>query len=159
MALRSTCGVDLGAGGMVARVAVHELTHDFGAVEGAAPHACPDSGHVCDTQTDLMYPYVYTGSTLANAVLDPGRDDYYGHGGAWFDVQDSGWLAHLPRRTVAVSVVGAGRVTSEPGAIDCGSSCSAQVEDGENMTLTAVATPPNAFAGWSGGCTGTGRAT
>jgi hypothetical protein len=103
-----------------------------------------------------MYPYVDGGSTMANALLDPGRDDYYGHGGGWFDVQDSAWLAHLPRRAVTVTTVGRGVVSSAQSLVDCPTRCSAQLEDGESLALTATPTPPDVFVGWSGACTGKG---
>ena len=80
-------------------VAMHELVHVFGAVERAAPNAC-QSGHVCDFPLDLMTS-VLTGEELEAHVLDAGRNDYYGHGGTWTDVQDSTFLERLdsPDRT------------------------------------------------------------
>ena len=56
--------------------------HD-GAVPNGAPHACrgDTSGHTCDIEADLMYPFIGEGA-LSAKVLDPGRDDYYGHPGA-----------------------------------------------------------------------------
>ncbi len=80
-------------------VAMHELVHVFGAVERPAPNAC-QSGHVCDFSLDLMTA-VLTGEELEAHVLDSGRNDYYGHGGTWTDVQDSTFLERLdsPDRT------------------------------------------------------------
>lgn len=88
------CGT-IGTGGLAAVVAVHELLHNLGAVPKGAPHRCADSGHVCAASTgDVMLP---GGKghfrVLADAHLDPGHDDYYGHGGPWWDLQDSPWLA------------------------------------------------------------------
>jgi hypothetical protein len=77
-----------------AGVATHELVHGLGAVDPAAPNYCQD-GHVCDSSSDLMKPVADDGDTLANLQLDVGRDDYYGHSGAWWDTQDSGLLYHL----------------------------------------------------------------
>ena len=62
-------------------VGIHELVHVFGAVNGAAPHRCND-GHVCDVEPDLMSASL-SGDELETHVLDGGRDDYYGHSGAW----------------------------------------------------------------------------
>ena len=78
---------------------MHELVHVFGAVERAAPNSC-QSGHVCDFALDLMGA-VLTGEELEAHVLDAGRNDYYGHGGTWSDVQDSTFLERLdsPDRT------------------------------------------------------------
>ena len=58
------------------------------------------SGHVCDGGTDLMTATLEDGQ-LETRVLDVGRNDYYGHGGSWDDVQDSRFLERLdsPDRT------------------------------------------------------------
>jgi hypothetical protein len=79
--------------------ALHELIHVFGAVGAAAPNSCR-SGHVCDFPLDLMGAEL-TGEPLDAHVLDFGRNDYYGHGGSWTDVQDSTFLERLdsPDRT------------------------------------------------------------
>ena len=80
-------------------VAVHELVHTLDAVSGAAPHHC-SNGHVCDVANDLLNASL-SGEALETQVLDAGRDDYYGHGGTWSDVQDSLFLERLdsPDRT------------------------------------------------------------
>jgi hypothetical protein len=79
--LGSDCPSDLGQGRLFALIAAHEMGHDLGAVMAGAPHACPnDSGHVCDSRLDLMYPTVSRGSNLNASILDIGRDDYYGFG-------------------------------------------------------------------------------
>lgn len=61
--------------------------------------------------------------------------------------------------TYALSVskagTGAGSVTSTPAGISCGSICSADFPAGGSVTLSASATS-GVFAGWSGGCSGTG---
>jgi hypothetical protein len=51
---------------------------------------------------------------------------------------------------------GEGSVTSAPVGIDCGATCSAVFEPGEEITLTAAAAAGSTFMGWSGDCTGTG---
>ena len=64
-----------------------------------------------------------------------------------------------PTGTVKVSIAGngAGAVTSSPGGITCGASCSAVFEVGSQVILTATPTSGSTFAGWSGGsCSGTG---
>ena len=101
-------------------VAAHELLHSFGAVPAGAPHACPgDSGHPCDSTTDILYPYTQ-GEPLSQKVLDYGRDDYYGHSGSWIDIQDSLWLHRLdvPEESVRVLLSGSGQVESDlPGLV------------------------------------------
>ncbi|MGE5691236.1 MAG: InlB B-repeat-containing protein [Pseudomonadota bacterium] len=57
--------------------------------------------------------------------------------------------------TVTVSVSGGGRVQSEPaGAIDCGSTCSAQVQVGATIVLRAIPDGGRELRGWEAGCTG-----
>ena len=41
-----------------------------------------------------MFPAI-GGEPLSSKLLDPGRDDYYGHAGSWTDTQDSPWLVRL----------------------------------------------------------------
>lgn len=60
--------------------------------------------------------------------------------------------------TLTVSKVGHGQgtVSSNPGGIDCGSTCSTSLSTGTSITLTAAAAPQSRFGGWlSGPCTGT----
>lgn len=59
-------------------LAAHEMTHAFGAVPDCAPHA-DGTGHVSDDNRDV----VYGGNSQRDwdhITLDPGHDDYYGHG-------------------------------------------------------------------------------
>jgi Ca2+-binding RTX toxin-like protein len=51
---------------------------------------------------------------------------------------------------------GTGTVTSSPPGISCGSACSANFHFGTQVSLTATPAPDSSFAGWSGGCSGTG---
>ena len=111
----SGCGSDLGNGGRVALTAAHELTHTFGAVPSEAPNGC--NGHACDSSADLMTAAASSTEGLFGKILDVNKDDYYGHSGAWWDVQDSDWLMHLPQFPITVSVVsqgGTGTVGSQP---------------------------------------------
>ena len=75
-------------------VAAHEMTHGMGAVPSQAPDSC-NSGHVCDSASDLMKATFEWNDSLANLMLDVGRDDYYGHSGSWWNVRDSGLLYDL----------------------------------------------------------------
>src|SRR5262249_49899055 len=89
-----------------------------------------------------------------------------GHG--WRQV--GGWELLLPARpsppsfttrrcrdlSVSKAGSGSGTVTSSPGGIDCGSTCSAQFAQGTSVSLTAAAGANSTFAGWSGACSGTG---
>jgi len=107
-----SCGADAGDT-LRPVVAVHELVHVFGAVDRSAPSSC-QSGHVCDFGQDLMSA-VLTGAELDAHVLDSGRNDYYGHAGAWTDVQESIFLEPLdsPDRTPPTMPAGL-RVGDDP---------------------------------------------
>lgn len=55
---------------------------------------------------------------------------------------------------------GTGTVQSSDGIINCGSSCSASLEYGDTITLSATPDDNSTFSGWSySGCTGTGPCT
>jgi Divergent InlB B-repeat domain len=160
--LQSSCPIDVGQGRLDALVAAHELTHGMGAVPPGAPHACPgDTAHVCDSTVDLMYPTLGPGSALGGAILDVGRDDYYGfiaagHSGGVFDVQSSPWLVRLPQFPLAVAVTGGGkvRVTGPAGAAECATACATQLETSVQVTLTAEPDSGNRLVSWQGSCTG-----
>jgi hypothetical protein len=61
--------------------------------------------------------------------------------------------------TVGKNGTGSGTVTSSPGAINCGATCSQTYTQGTVVTLTPTPTAGSTFAGWSGDCTGTGACT
>jgi len=152
------CRADIGTGVVTANVAVHELTHNLGAVPyGGPPDACPgDSAHVCDDPDDLMYPYT-RGQGLNAVKLDTGHNDYYEHGQGWWDIHNSSWLAHLdaPHHALNVSFgksTGSGQVTSDLPGIACPPTCSISWDEGSAVTLTATAGDSSRFAGWSGAC-------
>ena len=153
--LRSSCGATIGRGLGNADVAAHEMLHLLGALPGSSPNECPDSsGHVCDSSSDLLWPY-FTVDELAAARLDVGRDDYYGHSQPSFDVQDSGWLldpaAVFP---VMLRIVGAGIVGSEPDGQGCRAVCTTEWSGGRRVQLAAEPDPGFAFTGWGGPCAG-----
>jgi hypothetical protein len=56
--------------------------------------------------------------------------------------------------TVGKKGTGRGTVTSSPGGIGCGSTCSAGFPYGTALTLTAKPTATSVFSGWSGACSG-----
>ncbi len=58
--------------------------------------------------------------------------------------------------TVSKTGTGSGTVTSNPAAINCGSTCSASFNYSTVVTLTPTASPGSSFTGWSGACSGSG---
>ena len=61
--------------------------------------------------------------------------------------------------SVANAGSGSGTVTSSPVGIDCGTDCSEILTIGTQVALSATPSPDSFFAGWSGGCSGTGACT
>jgi hypothetical protein len=96
--MRSLCE-GLGSAAEIAITTVHEMIHNLGALPDGAPHPCPadqgGDGHPCDSEADVLFPSTSGGDVLSSKQLDFGRDDYYGHGGPQWDVQDSPWLEQL----------------------------------------------------------------
>jgi hypothetical protein len=153
------CGV-IGNGGYFAATAAHELIHAFGALDSPGPpHACPDDeAHPCDNPDDILAPFG-SADYLSSYVLDAGHDDYYAHSGAWWDVQDSAWLAHIdaPPRRVTVAIVGGGpgsRVASIPPGIACPAQCEVGFESDMAIALSATPDAGFGFLGWGGDCSG-----
>ena len=58
--------------------------------------------------------------------------------------------------TVSRAGPGSGTVSSAPSGIVCGGVCSTGYAVGTQVALTAAANAGSSFAGWSGGCSGTG---
>src|SRR5215208_1934969 len=80
------CG-DVGTAGYRAMTTAHELLHMLGAVPEGAPHGCTqDHAHDCESSADIMEAGGFS-DLLTDYLLDVGDDDYYGHSGAWWDVQ------------------------------------------------------------------------
>jgi Divergent InlB B-repeat domain len=149
------------AGVPTAPTAVHEILHGLGAVPFGAPHACPDGdfAHVCDTESDIMYPFA-SGETLDPLLLDAGRDDYYGHSGAWTDIQDSPWLVFLNSQIrLALELTGTGSVRSDIPGLDCSAACSTDWNGGTKLALTATPARGQRFLHWTGACSGSGPCT
>ncbi len=60
----------------------------------------------------------------------------------------------VPAKTLKTARSGSGTVISSPSGIDCGSSCSAFFVEGTTVKLSASPASGNAFAYWTGACTG-----
>jgi hypothetical protein len=152
-------------GGYSASIAAHELIHTFGGLDTwdspGPPHACPGTtSHACDDPLDIMQP---SGTTywIDNTFLDAGHDDYYGHSGTWWDVQDSTWLRHLNEPVLSLDVTpGAGiqSVTSDLPGVSCtaGAACHSTWDTGPGAAIVLNATPVAGFTRivWGGACSG-----
>lgn len=57
------------------------------------------------------------------------------------------------------SFAGSGTVTSSPGGLSCGATCSADFIQDSTTTLTPTPDTGSLFAGWTGDCSGTGNCT
>jgi len=151
------CGT-VGGADYMAIVAAHELVHSLGALPSGAPHPCPgDDGHPCDSQSDVLFSGGYC--CLFDRQLDYGRDDYYGHSGAWWDTRNSLWLVHLdrPRFPLVVRLagdVGESSVDSDVPGIACPTGCSVPYDADAAVTLTANAGIGRELVRWEGDCAG-----
>lgn len=73
---------------------LHEIFHAFGAVEGCAPNHAHD-GHTGDDPQDLMYA---GDQSWKPSILDPGCNDYFGHGRSdCLDVATTPYLKRVSR--------------------------------------------------------------
>lgn len=61
--------------------------------------------------------------------------------------------------TVTKGGTGSGTVTSTPGGIACGSTCTTSIPSGTTLTLVAAPAAGSVFSGWTGPCAGTGSCT
>jgi hypothetical protein len=144
------------AGVSTAAVAAHELLHALGAVPDGAPHNCPEpnDGHTCDSTSDLMNPFI-DDSPLEAKLLDPGRDDYYGHSLPVTDSQDAPWLVQLDRQLpLQVNISGPGTVTADVPGLGCAQSCSTTWNADTRLNLIPAPIGAAKLVRWSGACTG-----
>jgi hypothetical protein len=139
-------------------IVAHELLHTFGAVPEGAPHDCPqpNDGHTCDNLGDLMHPFLDE-EPLETKLLDPGRDDYYGHSARFSDSQDSPWLVQLDRQVqLPLTISGPGSVSADVPGLECGQSCTTTWNAATELELTAAPRPGFKLARWGGACAGGG---
>ena len=147
--LTSGCGDGLGAATNTAGTMAHELIHNLGALDASGPpHACPTSpSHPCDSTADVLSPTGEYGRVLTELQLDIGRDDYYGHSGTWWDIQDSVFLEHVgqtlgrptaPTGLGARNEGGAVSLTWQPASSTNGSITYRLYRDGELVGTTGL---------------------
>jgi hypothetical protein len=94
------------------------------------------------------------GGSFGGLAVDPAGGDLYVSDGSSETVKVFG--APIPPKLLQVTKTGGGygRLTSAPAGINCGATCSAELEDGSSVTLTATPPSGSTFVGWSGACSG-----
>ena len=110
----------------------------------------PTSGF-SNTAADGTAQFCYTGTVA-------GSDTITAAVGTVSDTATQQWTQGAsPTLSVTKTGTGSGSVTSNPGGISCGGSCSASFTSGTSVTLSATPASGSVFSGWSGGgCSGTG---
>ena len=79
---------------------------------------------------------------------------------AFFYGQNVTKISNSVTLTISKSGSGTGSVTSAPGTLSCGSTCSQAFATSSTVVLTATADSGSVFSGWSGGgCSGTSTCT
>jgi len=78
------------------------------------------------------------------------------HEGDGDDGSDSDGGVDVPagKQRLTVTVDGDGAVTSDPAGIDCPDACTADFDEGTEVTLTTTPNSSSGLAGWSGDCAG-----
>ncbi len=81
---------------------------------------------------------------------------YYGRFDVAYSAALSAWLTpgFVVPLALTTSGTGVGTISSIPGGIDCGSTCSASFPTGTSVTLVATPSTGSIFTGWGGACSG-----
>ena len=134
------------------------------ATSGFADHdfSCPDEsgdvfpcrwGDYAGASPDPVNPCVAWGTGMLTATApDVGGTPQWGTQNA--AVATSSGTCQVTAGVVETGS-GSGTVTSSPGGIDCGSTCSHAYDAGTAVALTATPAAGSVFSGWSGACSGT----
>ena len=160
----SGCGTGSGGGGaqIVAPDAGPAVVHLRTEVSGSGRLVSVPQGIDCPATCDATFP---SGTVVfVRAEAAPGFT-LAGFGGACSlrpcsirldaDASISARYVHVTH-AATVTIRGAGHVLSAPQNINCPLLCSAPVDEGVTLTLTARPESGAVFVGWDGACSGTG---
>jgi Fe-S cluster biogenesis protein NfuA len=123
-----------------------------------------DCGSTCSAEFAFGSAVTLTPTAAAGSILSGWSGACTGTGACVVTIDDAKSVTATfnrvkPTLTVSKAGTGTGSVSSSPAGIDCGSTCSADFDQGTVVTLTAAAGANSTFVGWSGACTGTGSCT
>ena len=147
------------AGVSTAAVAAHEFLHTIGAVPSGAPNECPgdDSGHTCDDESDLMYPAIGGEPLVGEGARSRTQRLLRALGRLAGHARTRAWLVRLDSQApLAVTVSGAGSVSSDVPGLQCTASCTTTWNAGQRLALTATPGTGSKLVRWTGACTGSG---
>lgn len=120
-----------------------------------------DCGTTCSFKFDIGTHVTLTAAAAAGSSFVGWSGDCTGLGPCHVTMDsamsvDAQFTLNQYQLSVVRSGAGSGTVTSSPGVIDCGATCSDTYNFGRSVTLTASAAADSDFTGWSGGgCSGT----
>jgi uncharacterized repeat protein (TIGR01451 family)/uncharacterized repeat protein (TIGR02543 family) len=119
-----------------------------------------DCGATCDTSFDYNTPVTLTAAADTGSYLAGWEGDCTVDGlsctTTMTGTRDVTATFTLITYTVSVTTTGNGSVSSSPGEIDCGATCSDTYDYNTVVTLTAAADTGYYLAGWEGDCTADG---
>lgn len=119
------------------------ITWSSGTTEGGS-----SGSGIFINSSQYLFGQLYGGNSSCTNLYG---SNYYGRFDKAYTNGNLGqWLANTFPLSVSKLGTGTGTVTSNPGGINCGSTCSANFSSGSNVILTATASSGSILAGWSG---------
>jgi hypothetical protein len=130
-----------------------DVDEDFSCGDGMSAPPCR-WGDYAGASPDPANPCVAWGTSMLTVTApDVAGDPQWGTQNAAIDTSSG---TCQTTAGVVRTGSGSGTVTSTPGGIDCGSTCTHSYDVGAPVTLTATPAAGSTFGGWSGACAGTG---